>query len=378
MKKISTICLFLAGFLFIPGALAADLVGPESKQDQNVVISSAETHKNLYTAGGNVTVNGDVLGDLTVAGGMVTVEGVVEKDLFVAGGNLFINGKVGETARVAGGNINITAPIGGDLLIGGGNITISEKSSIDGDLLIGGGNVNINAPVKGSVKIGGGNVYINSKIDGDVKIKISKDLVFGPKADIQGKVSYEAPRLAVFKDGSKVPNAEFTKWQKPSYKGRIAGIITAALLIKLLAWVLMGLVLVKFRKQSIQNMFISIVEKPWESLGIGLLALIVVPILSVLLLITAVGYYIAVSLLALYVFLLLMACILSALFLGFIILKYLNKPAESLVNWQSVLIGVVALLLIKIIPFLGWIIAFVLFLLVFGSIIKTIKELLKE
>ncbi|MCX6797105.1 MAG: hypothetical protein NTX98_01340, partial [Candidatus Doudnabacteria bacterium] len=341
MKKISLISLFLASFLFISGALAADLVGPESSDDANVTISSAETHKNLYTAGGNVTVNGNVLGDLTAAGGMVTVEGNVEKDLIVAGGNLFINGKVGETARIAGGNISISAPIGGDLLVGGGNITISERSSVGGDLLVGGGNVNVNAPVKGSVKIGGGSVFINSKIEGDVKVKISKSLVFGPKADIQGKVKYEAPKPAVFKEGSKVPNAEFTKWQKPGRKGRMAGIITVAFLIKILAWILMGLVLVKLRKQTIQNMFFGIIEKPWENLGIGFLALIAAPILIILLLITAVGYYLAITAAMLYILLLLFACILSALFLGFLILKYLNKPSGPQVNWQAAVIGVV-------------------------------------
>ena len=83
-------------------ALAADVV-TATKQDPNVLIGAAETHKNLYTAGGTITINGDTSGDLTAAGGFVTVDGNVEKDLLLAGGTLEVSGTVGDSARIAGG-----------------------------------------------------------------------------------------------------------------------------------------------------------------------------------------------------------------------------------------------------------------------------------
>ena len=125
-------------------------------------------------------------------------------------------------------------------------------------------------------------------------------------------------------------------------------------------------------------MFFGIIEKPWENLGIGLLALIAAPILIILLLITMVGYYLAITAAVLYILLLLFACILSALFLGFLFLKYLNKPSGPQVNWQAAVIGVVVLVLVKIIPFFGWIFAFVLLLLVLGAIVTMIKKSIKE
>ena len=378
MKKKIIFGLVVLGLIASSAAYAAEFVGPANNEDQNIVVGAAETHKNLYVAGPNVTVNGNTQGDLYAAGGMVSVEGTVKKDLALAGGNLFLNGAVGEDARIAGGNITISAPIFGDLLIGGGNVTLSEKASVGGDLIIGGGNVNINAPIKGSVKIAGGSVYINSKIGGEVKVQVSKNLTFGPKSEILNKVAYQAPKTAVFQAGSQVPNAEFTLRQHPSGTKAFSALITAAFLVKVLAWIIAGLILVRLRKQLSHKIFVSMREKPWENLGLGLLGLVVVPIVVILLLISFVGYYLAFIAGAAYAIILLLANIYAAVMIGYLILKYLSKPVDMPVDWQAVVIGVVVLTLLKLIPIVGWLVFLVVFLMVLGAMARIIKHSLTE
>lgn len=109
---------FNLGFLVLAGGfavslpvLAAEVAWP-SQGSPNVVVGSQESHRNLYTAGANVTVNGDVTGDLTAAGGMVSITGTVQQEVLLAGGTLDVSGQVGGNARLAGGNITAgSAPL---------------------------------------------------------------------------------------------------------------------------------------------------------------------------------------------------------------------------------------------------------------------------
>jgi hypothetical protein len=155
---------------------------------------------------------------------------------------------VGGDARVAGGNITISSPIGGDLLIAGGNISLTEKSSVSGDLVIGGGNVILNAPVMGRLKAGVGNLTINSKIEGDVEIyssgrgKGEGNVVFGPKAEVLGKIFHKGSKQAVIQEGAKVSAIDFTLHTGRKAMAALAGFLTAAVLIKLIAWLWVWLV----------------------------------------------------------------------------------------------------------------------------------------
>ena len=316
---------FFASLVFLAGgpAFAAEFLVPAKDGDPNVIVSASETRHNLYSAGANVTVNGQITGDLFAAGGMVNLIGDVEADANVMGGSLSFNGKIGGDARVAGGNITVFGPIGGDLIIAGGNISITEKSSIGGDLVIGGGNIILEAPVKGSIKAGAGNITINSRVEGDVQIHSSGGkrnegvVVFGPKAEVLGKISHKGTKEAIVKDGAKVGAIDFTPVSGNKRAGRVlAGLLTLAVLIKLIAWFLAGLILVKYRKSDLNSLAQNIQENPWQNLGLGLAGLILIPIAAILLLAVLVGYYIAGFLALWYLLLLMLSGIVGVVFFG--------------------------------------------------------------
>lgn len=355
------------------GAKAADLIYP-SPQESNVIIGSAEKHHNSYIAGANVTVNGETSGDLAAVGGLVSVDGKVEQDVMAVGGTLNFYGEIGGDARVAGGNIIIGSPIAGDLIIGGGNISLTSKASVGGDLVMGGGNVVINSPIKGQVKIAGGNITINSKIDGNVSVNASQTLVFGPNAEIAGRVNYRGPKQPVIQNGAKVDNIVFTQLKARSGRQWAGGILTVAFLVKLLAWFIAALLLLKLKKDKIYGLVEDMKKNPLANLGWGLGSLIVIPVLCVLLLAVFVGYYLSGILAVSFILLALLAGIISAIALGCLIIGYANKNSQPFVDWQVAGAGVVVLLLLSLIPFLGWLAAAVLFAMVFGSIVKSVKE----
>jgi hypothetical protein len=370
MKKI---LVFTSLFFLASTANAAELMAPKNKENPNFTISASEQHKNLYAAAPNLTVNSKTLGDLTAAGGTVTLIGEVENGLLLAGGNLSVSGPVGGNARIAGGNINISTSIMGDLVVVGGNVTISQKASIGGDLILAAGNVILEAPVAGKINFVGGNLTVNSKVSGGINARLTDRLVFGPQAEVLGNITYKAPVKAVIDTGAKLGPLTYNP-AKDNSKAKIATILTAALVIKLLAWMLASWLLLKLRKKRVLETVEIMQKKPWESLGFGLLALVGWPIVTVLVLLTAVGYYVAIILALVYVLLLLIGALLSALFVGHLAMHYLTKASESVPAWQTAVLGVVLWQLIKFIPIVGWLTCAIIFLMVLGAMVRILKH----
>jgi len=378
MKK-SVQALFLAavGLSLAGNVYAADLVSP-SNEDGNITVGSAETHRNLYVAGSNVTVNGRTQGDLATAGIMVNVEGDVEQDILIAGGTLNINSTVGGDVRMAGGNVSVNGSIGGDVVVVGGNVTFSSRSLVGGDILVAGGSVVINGPVVGSIRVVGGNVTINSRVAGSVSVRASQSLSFGSSAEVIGAVDYTGPTNATVENGAKVGTINFTERQNRDSKNVFKAIFALAFLIKLAALIIAALVLSYLKKSWVHKIWTHVHEKPLPNMGWGLVFLIVPPIVVLVLLVTIVGYYVSFIAGAIYILALLLTNILSAVVSGYYIMKYLTKPTDQVPVWQPVVIGAVAWSLLGLIPVIGWVVMTAVYLQTLGALVMVARNAVRE
>ena len=98
------------------------------------------------------------------------------------------------------------------------------------------------------------------------------------------------------------------------------------------------------------------------------------PIIVILLFVVIIGYYAAILLGLLYVFLLAFANVISSMVFGYLVLKLLSRQGEPPVDWQAIVIGVVLLSLIKLIPIVGPLVAIILLLMVLGAIMRIFKQ----
>ncbi len=379
MKARLFILLLLGGLLIGATARAADIVVPTQQKDANVNIGSAETHKNLYVVGGNLTVNGNTQGDLTAAGGMITVTGSVEQEAIIAGGNIAVSGPVGGTARIAGGNLTVSGPIGGDLVIAGGNVNIAGNATIAGDLLAAGGNVILDAPVNGSARIGGGSITINSKINGDLYVMTSRTLVFGPQAEVVGTVHHTGTSRAVVQQGAKVGNIQFTPYQRPVPSPmRFAAFIAFASVIKFIAILVAAFILAGLLKKFIPHLVAETFKQPWSNLGIGLVGMVVTPIAIIICFVTVIGFFSALILGAAFGLTLLLVNVLAAIAMGYLILGWFKMKMDDIKPWQAILLGTVVSFVLLLIPVIGWIADAIVFLMVFGAFVRMIPQWGKE
>ena len=376
MRKLKVIgFIAVLGLVFGSSAFAAEFVKPADDGNGTVNLSASETHHNLYTAGGNVIVNSKVTGDLYAAGGMVKIIGEVEDDLTLAGGNIDISGKVGGNLRVAGGNISLSSAVQEDLLAAGGNIFISESAAITGDLVIAGGNLDLQATVGGAAKIAGGTVVINSTINGNVNIIADQKLTFGPKSKILGKIVYRGNSDPVIQEGAQIGTID--RQPMPKHNRFTGGLFGIGIVIGLLAFIAAGLLVMYLLRRELLVATDLMREEPWANLGIGAIALILTPILFVVLLITLIGYYIALILITFYVFALLLSCLVGAVFLGRWLFGYIDKNMYG-IDWRIIVAGVIAFEILKWIPFIGWLLAFLVSIAGFGAILRMARRQLRR
>ncbi len=357
---------------------AAEFLAPGEQDNGNLTLPSSQTHRNLYVAGGNVTIDSVTTGDLYAAGGTVIVSGNIEQDANLGGGTVILNGNTGGDVRVFGGNITINRPVGGDVLVFGGTVTLGEQASIAGDLIVCGGSANVNGPVSGSVWASAGSVTLNSAITGPVKVKSGKQLVFGPNARVAGTVNYTGPSEALVQDGAQVSSIDFHMTEKRGTGHKFTGLFTLAFLLKMLAWIAAGLVLLQIFKRPARAVTESLRQSPWLNLGIGVLGAVVVPVLALILALVILGYYLAFLLFIAYIFFLGVSCITAAVFTGALIVKWLTKKPDLALDWQAVVIGVVLFGIVALVPVIGWIIVTLLSLMAFGAYVRLVRATVRS
>lgn len=378
MKKIIAFAVAsLAVFaLMVPTTFAAEFIAPD-QESGNVTLSSGEKHHNTYVAGGKVFVNTDITGDLYAAGGTITIEGKIEQDAVVAGGTVTINGTVGGDVRVAGGTVTINGAVTGDVLIAGGTVYLTEKASIGGDLAAASGDMIVDSAIAGNAMIAGGVITLNSKVGGTVKVTADQSFTIGSKAEVAQTINYQGVKEATVVDGAKIGAVDFKKIEQPrgGHAGRVfATIFTITFVIKILAMMLAGLLLMKLFPRTSHAAVGKIMDKPWVNLGVGALVLFVGPIAVIIALISFFGLYIAIGAFLAWLLMLLFAALSSSVFVGSWIVKQLTKKPNMVYDWQALLIGIAVLSIVMLIPIIGGLFFFAILLIAFGAMIRLLMD----
>ncbi len=365
-------------FAFLGLALAVSLAYPAAAWSFEFVggdqasLPAEQIEDDVYIFGGNVNSTAEVVGDLVAGGGNVLIDGSVSQDLFVGGGSITIIGDVGDDLRVGGGNVSITGSIGGDLIIGGGQVQITGET-IAGDLAVAVGTLMLNTPVQGDASIAGGQVTINSAIAGNVSFK-GERLTLGPNATISGNLSYESPQELsaeeIARVSGEVSYAPISERTDRVRDGAWA-IFSLAYLVWFLAWFAAALILSLVFKRFSLELVSTALTRPWHELGRGFLALIAIPIASVILLVTVIGLPLGILGLISYVALLILSFIFTSVIIGSLLNRWIWKPETYRVNWWIILLGAIVSALLGFIPVVGWIIRLGFFLITLGAIVKT-------
>ncbi len=421
--------LLLVSVLLAGPLLAAEFVTGD------VIVIDEDVDDDLYVAGSTITVNATIHGDLIAAGGEITINGTVEGDFMAVGGKLHINGTVTDDVRFAGSDLLLGSggQVGDDLFAAGFGFAAEPGSSIGGDLIAVGYQAQLGGDITGDVRAALAGLEISGHIMGDVTAEVAEPdpefeqwSVFMPMlgpymptmiapglriaegAGIEGELTYISPvevevpsevvgGVIVFQ--TPVPEEVEVEVPEVEVPEVPAGAITAGVILR---WFLRGVrtfvtlliigVLVlwlagKWLREAVQHWK----EKPLNSLGWGVAALvaffIVVPLLFIVMIILdiIVGLVTLGGLIGPITGIIMV--VEGALVVGFSIISvYITKVAFSyLIGWLilkataphwiekamgliPLLIGLAIFVVVRSIPILGGLFSFLVTLFGLGAI----------
>lgn len=371
MKKINIIlACFLILFIAFP-TLAK--IEPFANGDY-VLNKDTIIERNLYKAGKNLIINGEVKGDLISAGQNINIFNKIGQDVASAGQNINLMVEVNGDARLAGATIIIGGNIKGDTIIFSGETHILANNNLDGDIFIASGNVIIDGNLNGAAKISGGKIIINGRVGQDTIINAGQELVIGDSAVIDGKIEYKSPKEAVIASGAKINKEMSFKKIEPIKTGAgakkgasLLAVFTAFWLLKLFAVLLAALILFFLFPKWVKNFANNVASNFSKEAIRGFALLILIPVAIIFSFITVIGMFLGVFGIFAYIAFIMVASVLSGIVLGSLIYRFLSDKKEYVVDWKSILVGVIAMFLIGLIPIIGWLAMFILFLACLGN-----------
>lgn len=347
-------------------------IGNDTYTAGEQVTVSENVNGNINIAAGKVFVTSTVAGDVQAAGGEVSVTGSVRDNLRVLSGNVSISGRVNGTVTVAAGELHIekTAVVGGGLLVTGGTVVID--GTVNGMLKAYGSDVTVNGTVNGITEIRGDNVAVNGLIGGNA-IVTGTSFMLGETARFNGNLDYWSVQgqrdLSAAVKGTATFRDDLKYQQHDGVKEGAAGFLAGITLFSLFSAAFVIGLLLFFSREFFKNAAKTLEKQPWMSLLIGFLYVILTPILFLVLLLTFIGIPLAVAVLAMYLVSLYFSTILSSMvFARWIEMK--NKKKWNAVTIFFLSLGVFLVLkLLWVIPFLGWLVRFVLVMMGLGSLL---------
>lgn len=330
-----------------------------------------EVHEGDYfVTGGEIQLSGIIRGDVYAVGSKVIIAGQVEGDVIASGSTVEISGKVFGNARLAGGEVLLTGEIGHNFTAIGASVQMTKDALVGGNGVFLGGEVALSGEIKGGATIKASHIQLGGKIGKDVSARAG-ELSVGPDAVIGGNLEYTSGNKAAIDPGAKIggeviysisPVKEFLG---EHWKNRlITGSRLLALLMNLIFSFVFGMIFIKIFPAGFQNALYVLKHKPWKALGMGLLSIILLPLVCLILLITILGFPIALALIAFSLLTFYTAKILPIIWIGNSLFSKLKIKLST--SWV-LLFGLILFFLVLQIPFVGSIVSVSFILLGVGS-----------
>jgi len=373
MKKLTALFSALLFVLISANTtMAVDFFGEEELFLQDLSIDD------VYAGGGLVTVENDVEGDLVVGGGSITINGNIKGDLIAAGGQITLNGDVADDVRMAGGSLFINGNVGDDLIASGGQLNVSSGTLIGGSLVFGSGFANVLGTINEDVLGGGGKMILGGNVYRDVTVEIQESLTLTSDASINGNLVYTSLRKAELNEDQV---AGFIEHKELSIKeAEFATDVETMFsrfhifwqIFKYLTMLVIAVVIVTVFPATLVATTKLCKEKTWRSLGLGFVLWICAIAAAIILSITLLALPLAFILLGVLGITWTIAKVYAAMFIGSLLIKPKKMTKGKL--FGIVALGGFIIMVVGMIPILGWLATFIVVMIAFGAFWTYEKE----
>jgi hypothetical protein len=338
-------------------------------EEGNVIVPAGETiDDTLIAVGGTIEIDGDVTGDLIVAGRRVIVRGRIGGQVYAAGQDVTVESEIGAGILAAGESVEVSSPrIGGNLYGFGQRISLAQGANVTQNAIAFGERVLISGTV-GKDVIGFGNeVEVDATVGRDVVTRANRTMLFR-SARIAGDVRTAgdpSERLTVSPGavvgGALIDDGPFTT--EPASRYLTLGFYVAQLLRFAAAFVtgaLLFALVPQLRELGFKGARATLISS-----GIGLVTIVAAPAIAAIVAVTVVGLPLAAAGFFVWLAGIYLAKVLVANYVG----RYIMRSTGA--EWHytvALALGLVIVLAVVNIPFIGGILDFVATVAGFGLI----------
>lgn len=357
--------------------VGATFVAPEPAQaldfrrsDSTITVAAGETvDDTLLAAAETVLIKGTIKGDLVAVGNRVDIDGTIEGNLITFAESISIKGSIGGLVLGAGNTVELeSARVAGDLWAAGEKLSVDDDSELARNALLASENAVVEATIGKDLytftelleldgSVGEDLESFSERIrlldgahvqgDANLRLESSDQLERADGARIDGELTFSDLPEEI-EPRNRYTQGEFYLWQ-------LARIVSAVLAGLLLLWLVPY-----FRTVTIGSGVDGL-----KTAGIGLLALIGVPIAAVLIAITLIGLPVSAFAFVGWLAAIYLAKIVVGAFIGRALLSNTRFRDNTLL---VLLAGITSIIVIVNIPMVGGLISFVLTIVGIGLI----------
>ena len=326
---------------------------------------STTQQSNLYAAGQNVTITSPFTEDVFVMGTSVVVDSHVKGDLFIVAVTARISGQIDGDLRTVVRNLNLTnAHIGGEILALAQDFGMDQSSTSSGNIMATSTNMHLFGKVFAQkVDLTSDTMIVGNTISVTQTGSMlrAENIEFTPDFLWNGDVAFETGSMKNY-DASKIKGkVESRKYVPVETTFSILDYLGIVAFFTVTSFVL-GLLFILFMRESLVLKFGYVKNKVIGTFFSGFAFVVFVPLITLILLVMGVGFFVSIVLMAFYFFIIFSGSSISALILGNRLIKGNLKDTSEAV--KALIIGSVILALFMALPKFGMI--FVLLSTVYG------------
>ena len=360
----SSLCVLCAAIVCLAAPPSGHALDIRTDEDTVNVPASETIDDTLLVAAETVVIEGDINGDLVAAGQSISVRGQVSGNLLLAAESIEVSGNVGGMVVGAASSCVVdTDTVGGNLWLACENATIDEDTNIAQNTTIAAETASIDGAIARDLNVFAENVEFSGQLGNDMqafasKVKLigaasiggdvrfyggSEDRLFrSDTVSVAGAVEYPE-RPEELDEGSRYTRVEFYLWQ-------IAYLIAAFIAGLFVLWLI----------PSLRDIRVDAGIDGLKSVAIGFATLISVPVLAAILAFTIVGLPFTIFGIGLWLFGVYLSKILVSAIIGRMVLQDSQSYAVVL------LVGLLIVLIVSNIPFIGGFMSFLMTILGLG------------
>lgn len=153
--------------------------------------AGADIQNDLYVAAFQAEITADVDGDISLAAASATLDSTVGGSVHVLAGTATIRGEIGGTLYVIGGITKLDGTVEGNVVVTGGRLELQDNASIGGDLTVFTAQARVDGDVAG--KLYGATLLYeqNGAVSGNVELQ-SDRIELGETATIGDDFNYQS------------------------------------------------------------------------------------------------------------------------------------------------------------------------------------------